>query len=250
MTDLPQTLWLRRRVTSRIHGAPDIDLDSLNLMEAWVPEIRWWTHVEDIPEDLDLQTNLVYAELVGMRQLQMHLNLQPFPELDTYPAVLQPFLRRKVSRVPDVVRAAMRGPLPMFLKPSRDNKAFTGMVVETRDDIMAFLHCDGVEGWASEVVDWVSEWRVLVCHHEPIAVRHYKGDSMQSLPVGFIREAVRAGRDVLPEGYCLDVGLLGDNLPALVEFNAGYSFGAYEANSTDFCRTLWAWWQENVKRKE
>lgn len=248
---LPETLWIRRRVLSQVEGAPDIDLDSLNLMEAPVDEIRWWGSVSEIPLDLDLTRNLVHCDIRAMRDLQYHLGLEPFLEADTYPDCLRPFLGREVRKVPDVVAAATRGSTPLFLKPSVDSKAFTGFVMTEFDDILGILHCEGVEGWVSEVVDWAAEWRVLVCEGEVVAVRNYKGDGLLPVPADLVREVVQAGEGILPDGYCLDVGLIrrpAGLVPALVEFNSGYAFGAYEAESTAFCRTLWSWWRQNVRR--
>ena len=134
----------------------------------------------------------------------------------------------------------------MFAKP-KQLKRFTGRVFEHPDDIR-FL--SGVsrhlEIWCSEVVTWRSEWRVFVVDREVIGTRHYTGEPWTTPDPAVVADCVdRLARTAdAPAGYAIDIGVLSDDVTALVERNEGFSVGAYGLETPLYAQVLIARWRQ------
>jgi hypothetical protein len=181
----------------------------------------------------------------AMRQLKIEI---PLP--NDYPKSLQPFLRRKVWRSTlgaaeyAIVDAAGE---PLFVKPSDRRKNFVGRTFASIDD---FREIGAVsrrqEVWCSEIVEWVSEFRVYVIKGEIVSIDHYSGDATHSLHIETVDAALKIFHDSgeAPAAFGIDFGVLSDGQTALVEANDGYSLGAYKtipaATYTDLIMTRWA----------
>jgi hypothetical protein len=81
--------------------------------------------------------------------------------------------------------------------------------------------------WCSEVLDFVSEYRVFVVGGNVVGVRHYDGDAARSPDASAIAEMVEAMAEGLPAGCAIDVGVLSTGRTALIEVNDGFSLGRY-----------------------
>lgn len=265
----PRKIWVQR--AEHGHGPPprpDICLDSLNLYDIGKshPEIEFaWFHdyVDCCLRGFDPETELVVGYLQCVEQTLRSVGLVAH-KWPTYPDCLRPLLFREVVQVPDILRALMRIETPTFVKPVTNSKAFTGFIAESSEDAMVVLHMDGVPAWTAPVVTWRSEWRVLVAHGRVVDIRRYKGDPWDGPPEQVIRDAMAAlaSHDV-PDGYTFDVGWMtapvadprivakpGEFVGAVVEFNGGMCFGAYEAFSDAYLAVLWAWWRWNVEKNK
>jgi hypothetical protein len=171
------------------------------------------------------------------------------PTID-YPAPLRPFLGRDLR---PATMGAIRGllaeddPQPLFVKPRAAHKAFTGYVLSAfRDLIPTAPHPDDLAVWASEVVEFVSEWRYFVRRHEVIGVGHYRGDPFAHPDGATVRAGVAAYRGEAPAAYAIDFGVTADGRTLLVEVNDAYSLGHIGLRPVPYANMLEDRWVELV----
>lgn len=174
----------------------------------------------------------------------------PYTERSTYPESLLPFLKRNLweTTVKELLMDCRNDHFtPCFVKPKTETKAFTGFVLRSSHNSYKLfglpnnlsLHC-------SEPVNWVSEWRVFVVQSEIVGINHYSGDPERSVDLEIIESAVKMLENT-PEktaGYALDFGVLDSGETALVEWNDGFSLGAYGLHPEHYSRLLITRWQE------
>ncbi len=179
----------------------------------------------------------------------------PEPALNDYPAALQSWLHRRIWRATlGELEAGLRHGsfLPTFAKPATRRKRFTGGVFSSEDDLSQVYGVSRQERLlCSEVVTWVSEYRVYVVHSQIRSIDQYAGDMAVPVDQEVIRQAIRA-LDAAGEsyaGYALDVGVLASGQTALVEMNDGFAVGAYEIDSTNYTDLLWARWEELLAQR-
>ncbi|MFP2927519.1 ATP-grasp domain-containing protein [Pyxidicoccus sp. 3LG] len=160
------------------------------------------------------------------------LGIEPPPTKD-YPPSLAPLLRRRMwtSTVRQLTEdlAALASP-PVFAKPVGRRKRFTGQVFSTLDDRIYLERASlSTPLICSEVVHWLSEYRVFVVRGAIVGIRHYAGDKALSVDEATVREAVRLleSSGEATAGYGVDFGVLDTGETALVEWNDGFSLGSY-----------------------
>ncbi|RYD24711.1 MAG: DUF4343 domain-containing protein [Verrucomicrobiaceae bacterium] len=177
------------------------------------------------------------------------LGIDP-PSADDFPTMLEPFLHRRVwrSSVPWLEEALHAG-REVFAKPAGRRKYFTGRAFSAPDDL---YHLSGISRheplWCSEVVRWLSEYRVYVVHHQIVGVAHYAGDPQAPLDMEEVRSAVAAYAGTAPSGYGIDFGVLDTGRTALVEVNDGYALGAYrQVDSASYTTLLFTRWEQLLK---
>jgi hypothetical protein len=183
--------------------------------------------------------------LAALRQLDIAA-----PANNDYPSALQPFFHRRIwqSTVREVSEWVYNANGPIFAKPKERKKRFTGHVFQYPDDLGSFL--EGTSGatpvWCSEVLEWLSEYRVYVIRGQIVGIGHYAGNPTIKLDEQVVREAVRI-LEASPErtaGYGVDFGVTASGHTALVEWNDGYSLGSYELDKTIYTDLLIARWCE------
>jgi hypothetical protein len=216
------------------------------------------------------RSDLVVGDFMWTRHACEQLCI-PMPIAPDYPAVLQPFLHRRVwrSTLGDVreflASVAPDKPAQVFVKPAADAKAFSA-VIEPRDQMLSTL-LDGIPGvidplpaslpvFCAEVVEMVEEHRAYIVNGEIRAVCCYKPRSdggASQLDMDVVREAVRLlcssaeGSEL--KGCGVDFAVMRQNtadssfITGLIEVNDGYSLGRYEGVSG----VLIARWQELVR---
>ncbi len=175
-----------------------------------------------------LVAGFVPAVLGALKQL----GREPPPTND-YPRCLEPLLHRRLwtSTVRQLTDALYEGTgLPVFAKPLDRKKRFTGQVFHHLDDLLYLQRASlSTPLVCSEVVRWLSEYRVYVARGTVLDVCHYAGDPAVRLDEATVREAVRrleaSGEGTA--GYGVDFGVLSTGQTALVEWNDGFSLGAY-----------------------
>ncbi len=186
----------------------------------------------------------------AMRQLQI-----PIPAPDDYPEALRPYLRRRVwtSTLGEVERALDSGELaPLFVKPAYRRKSFPGTVCYSDRDFAAFGHVSRRQPvHCSELVTWLSEYRVYVSRGRILAVDHYAGDRARRLDRAVVESAVTAHRraGTAPSAYALDFGVLADGSTALIEANDGFALGAYDIAPDLYTELLMERWRELLDRR-
>lgn len=169
---------------------------------------------------------------------------------DDYPASLSKYLYRNVwqsslKRIREKVEED--GEIaPVFIKPLRSVKRFTGRVVGTMDDLAPLGNVGGsVEIYCSEPVRWVSEYRVPVIRGEARGCCWYDGDRGAAVDMGVVGQMARDYAEAgAPGAYCLDVGVLETGETALVEVNDAFSVGMYEGMEACYPELLVTRWNE------
>lgn len=172
------------------------------------------------------------------------------PPTNDYPRCLAPFLHRKLwaSTVRQLTAQLydVSAP-PVFAKPVGRRKRFTGHVFRTSDDVLFLERASASTPLVcSEVVRWVSESRVFVVRGAIVGIRHYAGDTAVSVDEATVREAVRVleASGEATAGYGVDFGVLATGETALVEWNDGFSLGAYGLEREAYLALTVARWCE------
>ncbi|MBD2454799.1 ATP-grasp domain-containing protein [Nostoc sp. FACHB-87] len=200
-------------------------------------------HRRQLPLATDtLVAGYIPVVLGALRQLGIDL-----PNLTDYPQCLQAFLHRQIwrSTVGQIIQRIYDDHAPIFAKPQNRKKQFTGHVFASPSDLMYLQgtsHRTPV--YCSEVVEWLSEYRVFVIRGEIVGIKHYWGNSSVAVDLSAITEAVQL-LNVSGEGtaaYGIDFGVLSDGVTALIEWNDGFALGSYGLDKslyTDLIVTRW-----------
>ncbi|MEH2229439.1 MAG: ATP-grasp domain-containing protein [Nostoc sp.] len=151
----------------------------------------------------------------------------PEPEPNDYPASLKNFMHRRTwtSTLEQLEIELRKGRYaPTFAKPATRRKRFTGYVFESEYDLCQVYRVSRQEPLlCSEVVSWVSEYRIYVVHSQIRSIDHYDGNPNIVLDIEKVLCAIQAldnaGESIA--GYTIDFGVLDSGETALVEMNDG-----------------------------
>ena len=195
-------------------------------------ESYFWKDLNAGNVELSRET-LVVGGILPVRTALERLGCPPPLNVD-YPDALLPFLRRKVWKSTlRAVRASCMDdhlPTPVFIKPITGHKDFTGHTVfKFRDLIKTAGHPLDMPVWASEVVNFQSEFRGFVRRGKLVGLRHYTGDPLCFPDPAVVRDAVATyeASGEAPVAYTIDMGVLDTGETALIEINDGFAFGTY-----------------------
>jgi len=170
------------------------------------------------------------------------------PAEQSYPEVLRHMLRRRLW--PSSVKRAKEqieiSPRPFFIKPSVRAKRFTGFVMADPMDIRLSGVPQSEKVWCSEVVTWVTEWRLYVSGGRVLHAGHYDGNPEVNPSPAVVEEALSlmSSKGGCPSSYALDVGVLSTGETALVEVNDAYGIGAYGIAAEHYYSFLKTRWDE------
>jgi hypothetical protein len=176
----------------------------------------------------------------------------PIPEPIDYPASIAKFRGRKIwrSTLGEVLLLnSKRSAKPVFVKPAKQAKLFTGFVLDTPDSALAILHIDEeTEVFVSEVVHFLTEYRVYILRGEIVGCQNYAGDPFLSIDRVTTEVAIRDFQNSgdAPVAYALDMGMRNDCCTRLVEANDAYSLGCYNLAEDKYVNMLLARWGELV----
>jgi len=156
------------------------------------------------------------------------------PDYLGYPDELKKYLGRNIELVKFI---DLKNDFPYFLKPAYNIKLFTGDVVEKP------VHLEYLKNWdnctddtyvyKSEVVDFISEYRVFVSLGKIYGMKHYKGDFLKFVDVSVIQNMIDDYK-TCPSAYTLDIGLTSNGETLLVEINDFWALGSYGLESRDY----------------
>lgn len=229
-------------------GAEERDLIT-GLRERGIPA-NLFTRKRLARRQLPLGRNtLVAGEVPVVLGALRQLGLEP-PAPNDYPTSLRHLLHRRVwastvRRLRDDMFEGLGQ--PVFAKPLGRQKRFTGRVFASPNDL---IHLEGASGAASihysEVVEWVSEYRVFVVWGRVVGIRHYGGDPAVQLNEAVVAKAVDllSASGEATAGYGLDLGVLSGGQTALVEWNDGFSLGSYGLDPGHYTDLILARWLE------
>lgn len=198
---------------------------------------------------LDLKPeNFLVGDHEVMRTVFKRLGVQV--KVDSYPCSLRPYLKRKVRQIAlgkFITESQNGGFYNQFIKPRYDSKSFTGFVVKSNVEYFELSRkSKHLEIYSSEVVNWLTEYRVFIKHSKIIGVKHYAGDKSIKLNLNEVEKAIN-DFDAAKEstaGYGIDFGVLDTGETALVEFNDGFALGSYGLNKDKYADLILARWTE------
>ena len=150
------------------------------------------------------------------------------PKYIGYPESLQKFLGRKIIRMS--INDLSENDFPCFIKPANDVKLFTGDIVMTPamlDQLFLFKYFPhNIDIYKSEIVNFITEYRVFVSHNEIRGIKHYRGDFTKFIDINVVKEMIECYTDC-PSAFTLDVGLTKEGKTLLVEVNDMWAIGSY-----------------------
>ncbi len=150
------------------------------------------------------------------------------PEDHSYPEELRHYLARDIRET--TLKKALLQRRPVFIKPSRRTKRFTGFVYlgESPTDILGVPPSEPV--WVSDPIDIQSEWRTYCAGKEALHTSWCSGDRQARPDPAVIREMCSLLSDEAPyaHGCAIDTAVTATGQTILLELNDGYSIGAYD----------------------
>ena len=157
------------------------------------------------------------------------------PEYLGYPEELKPYLGRKI--IETTFEDAHRHQFPIFIKPSKGVKRFTGCLVETGRQLGYLRDFDKVEDsdpvFLSDPIDFLSEFRCFVHEDKLKGIQFYLGDFTLFPDVSVIQKMIE-DYTTANCAYTLDVGVTPSGATFLVEINDMWAIGSYGFNAKDY----------------
>lgn len=140
------------------------------------------------------------------------------------------------------------GDFPFFVKPAV-TKVFPAQICHTEKEWKELYESlpDDTELIISEVVNFVSEWRVYVLEGKILGIFNYLGEAYTFPNIKVINKIIQEFKQA-PIGYSLDVGVLDDGETAIVEINDGWSLGNYGLSPQLYTRLICARWREILEQ--
>ncbi len=190
------------------------------------------------------KTTLVCGNIGPVKRALKEIGVKE-PIIEDYPLELKSYLGRKIwsSTLGEIKNYQQK----IFIKPKIDVKLFTGYVRtgQIKDLFQTAMCPDETEIYVSEVVNFVSEYRVFVNEGLMVGCRHYKGDFTIYPDFEIVSKAINDYISA-PIGYSADFGVTDDGRTLLVEINDAFSIGCYGLNNLAYAKMLKDRWLEIV----
>lgn len=189
------------------------------------------------------KNTLVVGDIRCFYQALKQLNI-PIPTIDDYPEVLQFALNRKIVKK----LAKHITYFPVFIKPAKRLKLFTGFVANDKFDLNYYVHVPNNElCYVSDVIEFTSEYRVFINQQKIVGIKPapQSEDHINLLNLSIIDKSVELlGNN--KAGYAIDFGLTKDNQTTLIEVNDGFSIGSYGLDYINYFNILLSRWEQLV----
>jgi hypothetical protein len=191
---------------------------------------------------------IVHGNINSVAKALMMLNVSEPMDI-SIPTELLEFTGRKIweTTLGDIRQNDLR----CFIKPLEGHKIFTGHV---RDDKICNLvqtsHLtNDFKVLASEVVNFITEYRGFVLNGELIGWKNYCGDFTKMPDTNIVKKAISKYKSS-PCAYSIDFGLDDKGRSLLVEVNDAFSLGSYGLDSIKYAKMIEARWDEMVNFKD
>jgi hypothetical protein len=159
-----------------------------------------------------------------------------------YPEELKEFLGRTIQESTLSNIANNPETWPIFIK-SKEQKRITGKVIRNASDLVGLGYQEeNPEIYISEVMDFVSEYRVFVRYGEVLDCKHYWGDPMVFPDAAIIKAAISKYQSA-PDAYGIDFAVTKEGKTVLIEVNDAWALGCYGLEMhlyAKFLITRWA----------
>lgn len=159
-----------------------------------------------------------------------------------YPEELKEFLGRTIQESTLSNIANNPETWPIFIK-SKEQKRITGKVIRNASDLVGLGYQEeNPEIYISEVMNFVSEYRVFVRYGEVLDCKHYWGDPMVFPDAAIIKAAISKYQSA-PDAYGIDFAVTKEGKTVLIEVNDAWALGCYGLEMhlyAKFLITRWA----------
>lgn len=173
-------------------------------------------------------------DLRGVQQPEVH---SPHIHLPSY-------LRRVVTETTLGEVRALKPKFPCFIKPLVADKTFTGYVVRSVPDLIRLRALpDNFQLLISEVVKFVSEWRVFINRHAIVNVKNYIGDYSKTPKFEIFEYAINDYSEQ-KAAYSLDFGVTDKGDTMLIEINDAFGIAPYGLEPVAYLKFLMERWEE------
>lgn len=207
-------------------------------------EIEKFTDVRDIRDSVfreDIVLDGIYQVNYILEKFNVH------PSEFNYPQCFNQFLGRRIWS--DTINSIYNDSTKwgIFVKPSKE-KVFTGKVINSLSDLIGCgSSTEDYEVICSDIVDFISEYRVFILYDRVLGIRHYKGECRvfpnTSILDEMIEISIQSWSD-RPNAYSLDLGVTSDGRTLLVEINDSYALGNYGLDSVKYAKLISARWAQ------
>lgn len=208
-------------------------------------EIIHFSDSQGLVDSKDEDIVVGYVETVRDRLHQLGFET---PEMD-YPDQLINYIGRRIWK--SNINTISNHPelWPVFVK-SIEDKRITGKVITSIHDLIGCGESGcNAEVYCSEVVKFLTEWRVFIRYGQILDVRPYKGDWRIHYNPSVIENCITDFKSA-PAGCALDFGVTNDGRTLLIEVNDGYALGCYGLNKYAYAKLLSARWSELTNTKD
>ena len=158
----------------------------------------------------------------------------PIPGYLGYPEQLKKYMGRNITTIPF---SELGKDFPYFVKPAVGVKMFIGDVVSNEKHLEYLVMFDKCQPDTmvikSEVMEFLSEYRVFVSHGKIYDVKHYKGTWKEHVSWNIIENMVSDYTNC-PSAYTLDVGRDSNGITRLVEVNDMWAIGSYGMDGREY----------------
>lgn len=218
-------------------------------------DIIFFDDIEEVPAS---KWNIVVGSIEQTNSYFKRLGIPPKMSLNI-PTCIERYAGRKITRMKmGEFRKSLeegRTNYPFFIKPDGLSKQFLGGIVSKKEIIDMFFTDvqDDVPILASEIVNFVSEYRCYIIEGQIVGINFYLGDFrvfpdmtvIDAAVAEYSSESVEYGG--APAGYAMDFGVTDDGRTLLIECNDGWSLGNYGLEPSKYCRLLGRRWHELMK---
>lgn len=165
------------------------------------------------------------------------------------PSELHSFFGRKIW-ISTLGEIRWNKPQNLFIKPLSQHKLFVGHVTrgELKDLIYTAGYEDDLDILVSEVVNFISEYRLFIHNGVIASCRHYLGDFTKNIDFDVAYKCIEAYASA-PIGYALDMGVTDDGRTLPVEVNDAFSLGSYGMLPVPYSELIEDRWTQIVSRK-
>ena len=173
----------------------------------------------------------------------------------SYPECLLPFLGRRIwsTTCVQLLRSASSQTfVPFFVKPKNRTKLFTGFVIESDADLLSLNHFPkDTELNCSEVVHFVSEYRVYVIGSEIAGMDWYAGSEQPAPDKTVIENAITiyGASENAARAYALDFGVTETGETLLIEWNDGFALGCYAMDRKSYTQLVLTRWEQLLENR-
>ncbi len=170
------------------------------------------------------------------------------PDVD-YPESILKYLGRKIWK--STMNTINNNPdlWNVFVKPIR-RKSFKGRVIRSATDLIGCGATNGdQEIYVSEILNFVSEYRVFVRYGEILDVRHYTGDWSIFPDAETIANCVKEYKEGI-NTYAIDFGVTDKGTTNLIEVNVSGVIGSYGLDPNMYAKFMSARWSELTETED